>query len=932
MGDIPDFPSFYRALHAGQDPLPWQARLAELVVREGWPTEIGVPTGLGKTACLDIAIWSLAWQAATLGADRFAPTRIWYVVNRRLLVDATYNRAVAIARLLAAPDSIDVAWPSATDADRSAVAQVAAALRALAAVGSSPGPLHLTRLRGGAELGARVPDPSQPALIFATVPMFASRWLFRGYGSSTSMRPVDAALAGVDSLVLLDEAHIAANLQTLAARGGPVELCDLGDPTRVLPPERARPRLVALTATGRTGDVFRLDAHDRENGVVRQRLGASKLASTASCAQKDLAKTLAERAVACLDGQERKSCVVFANTPLTARKVYDELERRAVRPKGSDTASELLLLTGRFREREGARVRSRVLDETYGAPAGRQGPREHDLIVVATQTLEVGADLDFDCLVTESAGARAIVQRFGRLNRLGLRENSEAVVVHPEEKEPSSIYGVEAEAVWQRIAAAAAGGTVDMCPERIVEVVGVPADIPKRVGELLPNHLWEWAKTTEPPQGEASSELFYEGVEKEGRISVLWRAHLPEPGVRLVPPAHEHESVEIPIGELRDALTDLTTGDLHRLTPDRASVEVVSDLRALRPGDTVVLRPETGLYDELGWNVSSKQTVLDVSPLDGPTLTLDDAIISNLIPGWGDDLKEVVRSLRAEDGVPLETKDEEALVTELLDQLSGDQPWHSWLDNQELDAFRGGLSTTVARPADDDPFLKPKRRDRPQVQLRSDAFDELSFDRARGTELGEHLRLVGDFSARMAGRIGCPAKLVEAVRLAGALHDIGKADPRFQRWLDPGREGGSLLAKSATPGERIEAYRRAAGWPRGGRHEQLSGRLAAAVLRDLDSGVDDDLVLHLVISHHGQGRPFVRLVADASEGTVSFRDNGAAVMVASNLALPDWQQPARFRRLCKRYGYWGLALLEAIVRQADHAVSQQGSTDAEGVI
>ncbi|MDE2902755.1 MAG: hypothetical protein OXP73_06975, partial [Chloroflexota bacterium] len=63
LPDTPPFPLFYRAIN-GRDPFPWQSRLADHVANaESWPEEVGVPTGLGKTACLDIAVWWLASQA-----------------------------------------------------------------------------------------------------------------------------------------------------------------------------------------------------------------------------------------------------------------------------------------------------------------------------------------------------------------------------------------------------------------------------------------------------------------------------------------------------------------------------------------------------------------------------------------------------------------------------------------------------------------------------------------------------------------------------------------------------------------------------------------------------------------------------------------------------------------------------------------------------
>jgi CRISPR-associated endonuclease/helicase Cas3 len=82
-----------------------------------------------------------------------------------------------------------------------------------------------------------------------------------------------------------------------------------------------------------------------------------------------------------------------------------------------------------------------------------------------------------------------------------------------------------------------------------------------------------------------------------------------------------------------------------------------------------------------------------------------------------------------------------------------------------------------------------------------------------------------------------------------------------------------------------------------------------------------DLLVHLVLSHHGHGRPLVLGVEDSSPVRVSASVSGTLAQVSGDLSEVDWGQPARFRRLCERYGVWGLALMEAMVRQADHAVS-----------
>ena len=86
-------------------------------------------------------------------------------------------------------------------------------------------------------------------------------------------------------------------------------------------------------------------------------------------------------------------------------------------------------------------------------------------------------------------------------------------------------------------------------------------------------------------------------------------------------------------------------------------------------------------------------------------------------------------------------------------------------------------------------------------------------------------------------------------------------------------------------------------------------------------GFDTDLLLHLVVSHHGWGRPLVLPAADGTDATVEYEIDGVPVSASADLARVDWEQPERFARLNDRFGPWGIALLEAIVRQADHMVS-----------
>ena len=188
-----EFPAFFHAVH-GVSPFPWQERLLRVIADRGsWPSVLDLPTGSGKTAALDVAVFHLAMDAHKR-EERRAAVRIAFIVDRRLIVDDAHNRAKKIETVLAEA--------AGTETAPEVLRKVSLRLSRLAE--RKERPLLARRLRGGVpreDDWART--PSQPTILCSTVDQVGSRLLFRGYGISDRMKPIHAGLFGSDCLICL---------------------------------------------------------------------------------------------------------------------------------------------------------------------------------------------------------------------------------------------------------------------------------------------------------------------------------------------------------------------------------------------------------------------------------------------------------------------------------------------------------------------------------------------------------------------------------------------------------------------------------------------------------------------------------------------------------------------------------------------------------
>lgn len=906
-----DFDEFFAAINGGFQPFSWQCDLVDHVLETGrWPDRVSAPTGAGKSSVVDVHLFLNA--LASCGNAPRVPRRLFTVVNRRGLVDNQYDHAEAILQKMKA---------CVEAGDRESALVVAAYWLSRLRVGMGTEPFRTSVLRG--QLSSRdlpVDDPSACAVIAATPDMWGSRLLFRGYGGSRLARPREAAMVAMDSVLVLDEAHLNRQLLVTARRVAQLQKLDppLGVPCL---------QVVESTATVASSDEGATAIGVDPDNVTAER-------DRALAARVNASKRLVLHPVNKWNGRPANRQVVDATVEHAVRLVGSASGTQrahtvgcilnhvdsalAVAQKLRDKKLRVVVLVGRMRPWDLQNLKERHAG--LFTPAGDQGVD----VVVATQTVEVGVDMDFAGMVTELAPAASLAQRFGRVNRLGLREETEIVVLVPEDRaaiktEHLPYQGVDLHEGWDWLERFSDIGHAN---PRAVHHNPPKSTSPDRLlyQRVEQADLRGFSRTNLRAFAEDDLELWLrDDLEAERPMGgIVVRENLPESDLaavellNLLPPvdaevfpAHLRvlqmllDTLAIPLVErdrkeavARDKKLSTRSYRAFISTPD--GVKLVEPEYRAKPGDVLVIdRGELFTTEDVATDNPRSRIAPEEVPLDDtyPGVQVHQYGSSEQLP------RQFFRDI-AECGA-----DE---ATELWHEL------HPGSEHVTVERSQVLVEKAPGRP------LVPAwviLRDVSPTQVDEEVRQEWTSS-TRRVLLDDHQADVAERTRLIAERVGLGTSFADIVETAAAHHDDGKQDPRFQTML--GRTGEAALAKSRARSQQMaRAAKSASGLPSLWRHEQLSALLVAAAQ---ESGQlnPHELILRIVGTSHGHGRP-------------SFPHVGAELISADDPLQPlarrlftegDWD--SLISQTDKTYGIFNCAYLEYLERAADGQISSEG--------
>lgn len=886
----------------GYPPYRWQIDLFE-EWRKGIFRPIAIPTGLGKTSVMLVWLLALASQASEGNGTVSLPRRFVMVVDRRTVVDQATEVAEGLNRWL----------------DANSDHPVALALASLASKTHLPTkhPLSISTLRGErADNGNWKRDPARPAIIIGTVYKIGSRLLFWGDGDGRSMRSMHAGLLGHDVLLVHDEAHLSPAFAKLLRH---IERIQQHWPA--LKPFHC----VELTATpsAADGEALRLPEADRTNPAVAQRLFAEKILSLQKLAD-DV--TPAAKRAAIVEGaighaDACKTVLIYVTSPDDAAAIASDLHKHAKH-------CDIRLLTGTLRGHE--------RDQLACDPAFQRLQRRQRLpcttYLVSTSAGAVGIDLDADAAIFDLCTLDNFIQRAGRVNRSGGDGRIAPIALiyarsdFVDKRDPSKIERprlLKTLDLLQQLPATSGGH--DASPAALTELVTHPGyaaactALP-RMRELDHALLDTWSMTSLKPRIGPEVAPWLRGIStnEPAQTTLVWREL---PHLEALPDRRKQPK------ELESAAND--GGPTAALIRNRKHIDAWLSAYPIRAAEKSTLR--TDRAQQFLKDLATRLEKVDVDTMI-PIISGRDAVELVSLAELSERFSRIAEATvimpsrlggLSTNGYPDASQADR--VPDVADQTGIRERWRLSLDEDAWTATRAAESLTLAanslkqaveeleeergmrviwREVLDNDLDDPADATSANIYLvsRQPTFpdDEEGGSQAVKTQqLKTHLPLVRDCAHAIGVALGLDQEMIDRLAQAGVTHDLGKNRPWWQQAA--GNFSNEVLAK---------CFGRRANWRclRGYRHEFGS-------LLDLgDEGIDDDLVLHLVACHHGRARPGFE--AKAFDNNHPLARNEQA----------GYEAELRFDRLQQRYGWWGLAYLESLVKCADVMGSREAST------
>lgn len=649
--DVQDYDEFFSAA-TGQQPYPYQIVVADSIL----PPVLCAPTGAGKTAAIVLA-WLWRRHAHPDSAVRAAtPRRLVIALPMRVLVDQT---ADAVTR-----------WVTAADLDETIDVHVV-----------------MGGHRSGEQEWRR--NMHRSSILIGTADMIVSKLLVRAYGASRSIYPLDFALLGNGSHLVLDEIQLmpaaAGTLRQMAAFARRWPTAEPFGVTLMSATVDHRVLDTVDNPWGADDEALTISDADR-TGLLRKRLIAPRLVAELDVDAEN-PRTMAKEVAAHHRAGTRTLVVV--NTVKSAVELY-----KAVGKLQLDT--EVVLAHSRFRPQERTGITTRLLTEIGSETAG--------VIVIATQVIEAGVDLESATLITEAAPWPSIVQRAGRCNRTGGIEDARLLWTARKQAAPYEESDVAASVAQLR---ELAGTTVTTESLLAADVATIESE---RSILRAPDFLGLFDTAPDLSGGDVDVSPYI----RPGTDLDVYLAWVPfedgKPAGETLPPADAR--CPVPVGELRTWagkgnrvwVLDAQSGNWDKLT----------DLRGgLRPGLVLVADAAKGGYMvDVGFSPASTapvdlvdedrvQEAVSVGALAADIEGADVESGATAQPGWVTvpkhlaDAAEHATSLLAVLGDPVSPSAADAVVTAALlhDLGKAAHPWADALMDLADETTRATLTT-----------------------------------------------------------------------------------------------------------------------------------------------------------------------------------------------------------------------------------------------